>query len=89
MTTAALAILVILVAAFWPRLSGRGGIKGIGGLKGSAAKPARKACKWQPMGEARGRLREFRCATCGVTAYSMNAEGPELCKRDVADSKPN
>ena len=82
MTTALLAILVIAALAFWSYRSR-------GGSAGGAGKPARKACKWVPEGEARGSLRSFRCKTCGVTAYSQRPEGPELCKKGLADGRLN
>ncbi|MBP0483701.1 hypothetical protein [Sagittula salina] len=82
--TVLLAILVIAALAFWSWRTRGGGMGAAGGQP-----KARKACDWQPMGEPRGRLREFRCAACGVTAFSTNAEGPELCKRGLADGRPN
>ncbi|WP_425074149.1 hypothetical protein [Sagittula sp. S175] len=87
MTTVLLAILVIAALAFWSYRS-RGGSVG-GSLGGGAGKPARKACKWVAEGEARGSLRSFRCKTCGVTAYSQRPEGPELCKKGLADGRLN
>ncbi|MFW2589260.1 hypothetical protein [Sagittula sp. SSi028] len=82
MITALMAILVIAAAATWSYRSRRGSA-----TRGPA--PAKKACKWVPDGEPRGRLRPFRCTTCGVTAFSQHATGPELCKRGLTDGRMN
>lgn len=89
MTTALLAILVIAALALWSWRS-RGGAIGTGGTTmGGAPRPAKKACKWVPEGEPRGRLRQFRCTACGVTAFSQRPEGPELCKKGLTDGRLN
>lgn len=87
MTTALLAILVIAALALWSWRS-RGGQVG-GTSMGGAPRPAKKACKWVPEGEPRGRLRQFRCTACGVTAFSQRPEGPELCKKGLTDGRLN
>lgn len=43
----------------------------------------RKPCKWQPTGNGKGALNEFRCDTCGVSAYSRSPKGPVDCKRNL------
>ncbi|GAA4220142.1 hypothetical protein GGQ68_000618 [Sagittula marina] len=88
MTTALLAILVIAALALWSWRT-RGGSRGMSMGGGGAARPAKKNCKWVPDGEAKGRLRPFRCKTCGVTAFSQHEAGPELCKRGLTDGKMN
>ncbi len=41
-------------------------------------------CKWKAGKAGSGALREFTCQTCGVTAYSTAANGPQDCKRNLA-----
>lgn len=43
----------------------------------------RRKCRWQATGAGGGALSEFRCETCGVTAYSGSAKGPKECKRGL------
>ena len=43
----------------------------------------RKPCKWRPTGDGKGALQEFRCETCGVSAYSRTSRGPVDCKRNI------
>jgi hypothetical protein len=43
----------------------------------------RKPCKWIAEANSAENLRAFRCATCGVTAYSAAANGPRECKRGL------
>ena len=43
----------------------------------------RKPCKWQPTGDGKGALLEFRCETCGVSAYSRTGKGPVDCKQNL------
>lgn len=45
----------------------------------------RKPCRWQ-LRDGRGALKEFRCAHCGVTAYSRTDRGPQECKRALRSS---
>jgi hypothetical protein len=42
-----------------------------------------RPCRWHPTGAATESLREFRCDSCGVTAYSMDARGPNECKSSL------
>ncbi|MBY6050053.1 hypothetical protein KUV47_18920 [Vannielia litorea] len=42
----------------------------------------RRKCRWSPVGGS-GALKEFRCETCGVTAYSQSARGPAECKKGL------
>ncbi len=42
----------------------------------------RRKCKWVAQ-DSRHSLREFRCDTCGVTAYSRSPNGPVECKRQL------
>ena len=42
----------------------------------------RRPCRWQLL-DGRSALSEFRCETCGVTAYSRSARGPAECKREL------
>lgn len=44
----------------------------------------RNRCKWKAGKAGSGALREFTCQTCGVTAYSTAANGPQDCKRSLA-----
>lgn len=48
------------------------------------AGPERPKCVWLATGAARGRLREYRCDTCGATGYTATKGPPETCKRDYA-----
>ncbi|MEP3345215.1 MAG: hypothetical protein ABJN34_10225 [Litoreibacter sp.] len=43
----------------------------------------RKPCRWNGTGDAKGALLEYRCATCGVAAYSRTGKGPNDCKRNL------
>ncbi len=43
----------------------------------------RKPCRWRPTGTSGESLRAFECETCGITAYSSNAVGPQDCKRGL------
>ena len=45
----------------------------------------RKSCRWRLVND-RSALREFRCETCGVTAYSRSDRGPVECKRQLRSS---
>ncbi|MFD1795221.1 hypothetical protein FQV27_13900 [Paracoccus aurantiacus] len=42
----------------------------------------RKKCRWHVIDDRRT-LKEFRCETCGVTAYSRSDRGPVECKRQL------
>ncbi|UWP87865.1 hypothetical protein [Aliiroseovarius crassostreae] len=42
------------------------------------------SCRWVQVGQSTPNLMQFRCSTCGVTAYSSQKSGPEQCKRDLA-----
>lgn len=41
-------------------------------------------CRWTIAGEVRG-WTEYRCETCGETAFSPSGSGPPGCKRPVED----
>ncbi|MGL5009322.1 MAG: hypothetical protein ACRC6I_05535 [Paracoccaceae bacterium] len=43
----------------------------------------RRKCRWVAEGASGETLRAFRCETCGVTAYSAQATGPQECKRGL------
>jgi hypothetical protein len=43
----------------------------------------RNRCRWTGMGKGAGSLQEFRCETCGVTAFSQSQAGPRECKRGL------
>ncbi|MBS8227667.1 hypothetical protein [Vannielia litorea] len=45
----------------------------------------RRKCRWRPTGGS-GALKEFRCESCGVTAYSQRSAGPAECKRNLRSS---
>jgi hypothetical protein len=81
-------ILIAMGAAFvlW-RLRARNRVEGALGqtLDPLVARLFRRAkCRWAATGAGEGALQEFRCATCGVTAYSQSATGPRECKRGLA-----
>ncbi len=44
-----------------------------------------RQCRWQLIDDRRA-LKEFRCESCGVTAYSQSARGPQECKRNLRSS---
>ena len=49
-------------------------------------------CKWRAKNarsasKQSGLLMEFQCATCGVTAYSTEKNGPKQCKKGLDGSK--
>lgn len=72
-----LAIIVIAVVAFV-----------FGRSRGAIAQQPRKSvrkkknCAWVKTGEAKGRLKEFKCTTCSAVAYSMEPGGPATCKKN-------
>jgi hypothetical protein len=43
----------------------------------------RNRCRWTKAGKGVGSLQEFRCDTCGVTAFSQSQAGPRECKRGL------
>lgn len=45
----------------------------------------RTKCRWQLV-NGRTAMKEFRCETCGVTAYSRSDRGPTECKRQLRSS---
>ncbi|PWG17420.1 hypothetical protein [Salibaculum griseiflavum] len=47
------------------------------------AAPKPPACIWLATGETRGRLREYRCDSCGVTGYTTGDGPPKTCKKDL------
>jgi hypothetical protein len=47
------------------------------------AAPKSPACIWLATGEMRGRLREYRCDSCGVTGYTTGDGPPKTCKKDL------
>ncbi|MFV0409324.1 MAG: hypothetical protein ACK5LJ_06410 [Paracoccus sp. (in: a-proteobacteria)] len=49
-----------------------------GGLRG-------RKCRWALIDDRRA-LKEFRCESCGVTAYSQSGHGPRECKRNLRSS---
>ena len=92
--TLVLSILVIAALALWSwKTRGGGASLGggapMGGAISRASRPPKKACKWVADGETRGRLRPFRCTTCGVTAFSQNETGPDLCKKGLSENRLN
>jgi hypothetical protein len=44
---------------------------------------ARSRCRWSRSGGQSGVLVEYRCATCGVTAFSASGGAPKQCKKDI------
>ncbi len=73
--------LLLLAAAgllLWLHLRGR---SGPAQSSGQNAAPG-KSCHWQKQGRGAG-LQAFHCKTCGQTAYSSHARGPQDCKRDL------
>jgi hypothetical protein len=74
--------LVVIVAVALSLGRGRMG----GRLGGPAKKPAKRACKWSETGNSNGRFVEYRCAACGVAAYSATGEAPVICKSNLKGS---
>ena len=73
MTTSLILAVVVLIAVVMAARMRRGG-----------GTPNRKLlCKWERAGEATGRLQEYRCTTCDVTAYSGTGSPPRDCKRGL------
>ncbi len=49
---------------------------------------SKNRCNWSLRNaSASGVLREFECATCGVTAYSTERAGPKQCKKGLDSAK--
>ncbi|QFT92613.1 hypothetical protein FIU86_07150 [Roseovarius sp. THAF9] len=72
-----LALVVIVAVALSPE---RGRMGGVG------KKPAKRACKWSETGNSNGRFVEYRCAACGVAAYSATGDAPVICKSNLKGS---
>lgn len=79
MQTLAIVLVVLVLAWLVGRRGGAGAVSG--GVRPRTS--ARKRCAWEPTGTGSGRLKEFRCRTCGVVAYSAETGGPTLCKKDL------
>ncbi len=47
-----------------------------------AASPKNK-CKWSKTGESSGAFVEYRCASCGVAAFSRTDAAPKDCKKGL------
>lgn len=45
--------------------------------------PQKRLCNWTTTGDAKGRLQEFKCETCGVVGYSSTGNPPIECKRNL------
>ncbi|KRS14648.1 hypothetical protein XM53_02800 [Roseovarius atlanticus] len=74
--------LVVIVAVGLSLGRGRMG----GRLGGPGNKPAKRACKWSETGNSNGRFVEYRCASCGVAAYSATGDAPVICKSNLKGS---
>ena len=72
-----LAVLAVAVVA-WMR---RGGRVALGRGGSQPQKTAR--CRWTATGEGYGRLQQYRCATCGETAYSGTGKAPSQCRKAI------
>ncbi|HRK43403.1 MAG TPA: hypothetical protein PLH11_10195 [Gemmobacter sp.] len=80
-------LLLLFVAAgllLWLHLRGRSGLaRSSGPIRSSGQSTmSGKSCEWQKQGRGAG-LQAFQCKTCGQTAYSTHARGPQECKRDL------
>lgn len=74
--------MVVIVAVGLSLGRGRMG----GRLGGPGNKPAKRACKWSETGNRNGRFVEYRCAACGVAAYSATGDAPVICKSNLKGS---
>ncbi|QFT99402.1 hypothetical protein FIU85_18950 [Roseovarius sp. THAF8] len=74
--------LVVIAAVAWSLGRGRVG----GRMAGPGKRPARRACKWSETGNSNGRFVEYRCAACGVAAYSATGDAPVICKSNLKGS---
>ncbi|MGK7653442.1 hypothetical protein ACSQ76_13800 [Roseovarius sp. B08] len=74
--------LVVIVAVALSLGRGRMG----GRLGGPGKKPAKRACKWSETGNSNGRFVEYRCAACGVSAFSATGAAPAICKSNLKGS---
>ncbi len=43
----------------------------------------KRDCKWAKSGDQNGRFVEYRCAICGIAAYSTTGKAPTNCKRNL------
>ena len=59
---------------------------GRGRVGGAGKKPAKRACAWSETGNSNGRIVEYRCAACGVAAYSATGAAPVICKSNLKGS---
>jgi hypothetical protein len=54
------------------------------GARASASRLFRKSdCKWRATGEVKTTLAEYRCAACGIAAYSRTGKAPTMCKKNL------
>ncbi len=72
-----IALAVVVAVGLW---LGRG--RGAAG-PGGAGRPAKRACSWSETGARNGRFVEYKCAACGVAAYSATGQAPVICKRTL------
>lgn len=71
------AVILVLYAVWaWRRKTGPSRV--------GAAKPAKKACKWEQTGHSKGRFVEFRCTTCGASAMPHTGKAPVDCKSNLS-----
>ena len=70
--------LIVLAYVAWMYTRSRGGAS-----LPKAAKPVKNACKWDKTGDRSGAFVEYRCATCGVSAFSRTDAAPKDCKKGL------
>lgn len=70
--------LILVAYAAWI-FSRRGG----GGLSMPKATKPKNKCKWAKTGESSGAFVEYRCASCGVAAFSRTDAAPKDCKKGL------
>jgi hypothetical protein len=54
-----------------------------GGISMPKATPAKNKCKWSKTGDSSGAFVEYRCASCGVAAFSRTDAAPKDCKKGL------
>ena len=67
--------LIVLAYAVWTFTRG-------GRSLPRAASP-KNPCKWSKTGERSGAFVEYKCAACGVAAYSRTDAAPRDCKKGL------
>lgn len=68
--------LIVLAYAVWTFTRGKG-------PNLPKMRTEKNPCKWSKTGERSGAFVEYRCAACGVSAFSRTDAAPKDCKKGL------